>query len=117
MDTTHTIDEIPVSDSGTYAGQDVYTLPGGGQYTADYVITSNPNIGGNTAPFYLTGGMIRTQGALDLTNEQDTTFDLIIAARNADGVQGDTKTFEITVANVLTDEFDMNNPFEFTVEP
>ena len=111
VDTTHSINELSPNQT------EVYTIPGGGSYTNDYVITSNPNIGGNTAPFHLAGPVIKTSGTIDLTNEQDTTFNLIIAARNADGVQGDTKTFAITVVNVLTDEFDMNNPFEFTVQP
>jgi hypothetical protein len=109
----HTINELDPNNTL------VYTIPGGGQFTDHYQIASGgqPNIGGNTTPFTISGGEIRTAGTIDLTNETTTNFNLTIEAVNSNGGAGDARTFVITVTNVLTDEFDMNNPFEFTVEP
>jgi plastocyanin len=115
LDLTHTIDEWVVEGTGASA---IYTIPAG-VATDHYEIHTNPTIGSNATPFWLDGNTIKTQGDIDLSIEATTNFNLTIEAVNAVGSTSgrEARTFTIIVQNVLTDEFDMDNPFEFTIEP
>jgi plastocyanin len=113
LELAHTIDEWVEEGTGASA---IYTIPAG-VATDHYEIHTNPTIGSNATPFRLDGNTIKTKGVIDLSIEATTNFNLIIAAVNADGQQGESRTFVITVSNILEDEFDMDNPFEFTIEP
>ena len=89
-----------------------------GPNTSEYQIHTNPTIGSNSAPFTIAeNNKIKINGTIDLSPETDTSFDITIEAVNASGEAGQAKTFTVTVANNISDDFDMSNPFTFTVAP
>jgi hypothetical protein len=94
--------------------------------TNAYTITENASVGSLANAFHIENNtQIRTHATtpLDLTNEQDSTFTIKIAPVNESSgnastyVIGQSRSFTIKVANVLSDEFNMNSPFQFTVQP
>jgi hypothetical protein len=108
---------IPESPDGSTDGYAIHAITLGAN-TSFYRIHTNPTIGANSAPFDIVGGTtITVNGTIDLSPETDTIFDIKVEAVNSAGVAGEWKIYRVNVTNHTSDDFDMSNPFTFTVEP